>query len=61
MAASNEQPQAKTDLVVMSFNIRYGTANDGDNRWDKRKGLAFDVLRRTIPTSWACRRPCAPR
>lgn len=24
-------------LRVMSFNIRYGTAQDGDNHWDKRK------------------------
>jgi hypothetical protein len=26
-------------LTVMSFNIRYGTAKDGDNHWDKRKEL----------------------
>ena len=26
-------------LRVMSFNIRVGTANDGANRWDLRKGL----------------------
>ncbi|TWT83173.1 Endonuclease/Exonuclease/phosphatase family protein [Planctomycetes bacterium CA13] len=27
------------DLQVMSFNIRFGTANDGDNHWNKRKEL----------------------
>lgn len=27
----------KTDVRVMSYNIRYGTANDGENHWDKRK------------------------
>lgn len=27
------------DLTVMSFNIRYGLAKDGDNHWDKRKDL----------------------
>jgi endonuclease/exonuclease/phosphatase family metal-dependent hydrolase len=26
-------------LTVMTFNIRYGTAKDGDNHWDKRKEL----------------------
>ena len=29
-----EQSEA---VRVMSFNIRYGTANDGDNHWSKRK------------------------
>lgn len=28
---------AEETLRVMSFNLRYGTANDGDNHWDKRK------------------------
>ncbi len=28
---------AQDTLRIMSFNIRYGTANDGDNHWDKRK------------------------
>ena len=32
-------------LTVMSFNIRYGTANDGDNRWPNRRALLFDVVR----------------
>ena len=48
-AAANERSQAKPDLVVMSFNIRYGTANDGENNWDKRKDLACDVIRRQSP------------
>jgi endonuclease/exonuclease/phosphatase family metal-dependent hydrolase len=26
-------------LTVMTFNVRYGTAKDGDNHWDKRKEL----------------------
>jgi endonuclease/exonuclease/phosphatase family metal-dependent hydrolase len=26
-------------LTVMSFNVRFGTAKDGDNHWDKRKDL----------------------
>jgi len=32
-------------LTVMSFNIRYGTANDGENRWANRRALLFDVIR----------------
>ena len=35
----------KTDSVkVMSFNIRYGTAGDGDDHWDKRKEMVFDLI-----------------
>ena len=30
---------------VMSFNIRYGTANDEENRWERRRGLLLDVTR----------------
>lgn len=29
----------------MSFNIRYGTANDGPNHWDLRRDFVVDVLR----------------
>ena len=36
-------------LHVMSFNIRYGTANDGQNRWENRRELVFDVLRKHRP------------
>lgn len=37
--------RAREPLAVMSFNIRYGTANDGDNRWALRKDFLFDVIR----------------
>ena len=37
-------PCLAIDLTLMTFNIRYGTASDGDNSWDKRRGLVFDVL-----------------
>lgn len=33
-------------VEVMSFNIRYGTAQDGDNHWNKRKPLVFDMIRK---------------
>jgi endonuclease/exonuclease/phosphatase family metal-dependent hydrolase len=32
-------------VSVMSFNIRYGTARDGDNQWSNRRELLFDVVR----------------
>lgn len=32
-------------LKVMSFNIRLGTANDGDNHWNRRKEMLFALLR----------------
>ena len=28
----------------MTFNIRYGTADDGDNRWERRKGLLVRTI-----------------
>lgn len=36
-------------LRVMSFNIRYGTAKDGENAWPKRRELVFDLLREETP------------
>lgn len=32
------------DLTVTTFNIRYGTAPDGEDRWELRRGLLLDVL-----------------
>ncbi len=34
---------------VMSFNIRYGTAGDGANRWERRREMVFDVVRKHRP------------
>ncbi len=36
-------------LVVMSFNIRYGTARDGDNSWPKRKDVVVRTIQRDSP------------
>jgi len=38
------------DIRVMSFNIRYGMADDGPNHWDKRKELVFEVIRKHDPS-----------
>lgn len=40
---------AETDIKVMSFNVRYGTANDGENHWDKRKDLLVETIRAQDP------------
>jgi endonuclease/exonuclease/phosphatase family metal-dependent hydrolase len=32
-------------LSVMSFNIRLGTANDGDDHWTRRRDMLFGLLR----------------
>jgi len=37
------------DLRVMSFNIRYGTANDGKDAWPKRQDLVAKVIRTFQP------------
>lgn len=37
------------DLDAMSFNIRYGTANDGENSWENRKDIVVNMLRERAP------------
>ena len=39
----------ETDLKVMSFNIRLGVANDGENHWEKRKGLVIQTIQNFDP------------
>jgi endonuclease/exonuclease/phosphatase family metal-dependent hydrolase len=39
----------KTDVRVMSYNIRYGTANDGENHWDKRKEFLIETIKAFDP------------
>ena len=36
-------------LAVMTFNIRYGTANDGENKWSSRRDMLFALLRKENP------------
>jgi endonuclease/exonuclease/phosphatase family metal-dependent hydrolase len=38
-------PKAPEPIAVMSFNIRYGTANDGENHWTNRRDMLFKLLR----------------
>lgn len=54
---SREKPETHSDrpilksqpLRVMSFNIRYGTAEDGENSWANRRRLVMKVIRENEP------------
>jgi endonuclease/exonuclease/phosphatase family metal-dependent hydrolase len=48
-SAAEGSSRVDEDVHVMTFNIRYGTARDGDNSWDQRKDMVCDVLRRHDP------------
>ena len=37
------------ELTAMTFNVRYGTADDGPDAWPLRREIAFDVLRNHAP------------
>jgi len=37
------------ELKVMSFNVRYGTARDGENSWPQRKELLVSTIERYDP------------
>lgn len=37
-------------ISVMSFNMRYDTEEDGENKWSNRKQAVLDMLRETEPT-----------
>ena len=41
--------EADTRLKVMTFNIRYGTADDGENAWSLRKHTVIEMIRRHDP------------
>ncbi len=40
---------AKDSISVMSFNIRYGLADDGENSWQFRNKFVFDVIKTNNP------------
>jgi endonuclease/exonuclease/phosphatase family metal-dependent hydrolase len=46
VAANASAPEP---LTVMSFNIRYGTANDGPDRWELRRDQLFAVIKQQDP------------
>ncbi|MFZ4629211.1 MAG: endonuclease/exonuclease/phosphatase family protein, partial [Blastocatellia bacterium] len=46
---SGQSAQSSRTVRVMSYNIRYGTANDGENHWDKRRTFLVDTIRQFDP------------
>jgi endonuclease/exonuclease/phosphatase family metal-dependent hydrolase len=48
-AAAAAAVQPREPLTVMTFNIRYGTAKDGENEWSARRDMLFEVIRDTKP------------
>lgn len=40
---------ASESVKVMSFNIRYGAAKDGVNKWENRKDLVLDTIKESNP------------
>ena len=53
LAFSCESGKAKVEtLPVMSFNVRYGSANDGDNRWENRRDAACAMINDQRPATF---------
>ena len=48
-AAALFAQHADDDLHLMTFNIRYGTADDGINSWPNRRTLVADIIHRYSP------------
>lgn len=43
-SSAGDKPAAG-DVKVMSFNVRFGTAKDGENHWEKRKDFLADTIK----------------
>jgi endonuclease/exonuclease/phosphatase family metal-dependent hydrolase len=46
---SIQAEEPATAVRVMTFNIRYGTAKDGENHWDRRKDFLIDTIKAFDP------------
>lgn len=50
LIASTAQAQSTAaEVKVVSFNIRFGTANDGENHWDKRRTFLIETIKSLNP------------
>lgn len=49
MCSAAAQTTASVTLDIMSFNIRYGTADDGDNSWQYRNAQLIELIRESSP------------
>jgi endonuclease/exonuclease/phosphatase family metal-dependent hydrolase len=45
----SESVDRPLEVSVMSFNIRYGMAGDGENRWENRRQMVFDTVGKYDP------------
>src|ERR1700679_390240 len=43
-AGRTEAADRPAEIRVMSYNIRYGTARDGENHWGKRKDFLVETI-----------------
>ena len=50
-SCKNGKTQVST-IPVMSFNVRYGTADDGDNRWENRRDAACAMINEQHPATF---------
>lgn len=49
MASAPQTALADAEMRVMSFNIRYASANDGPNAWANRKDILIDTIKAFDP------------
>lgn len=49
LTISGSVPAADESVSVMSFNIRYGTAKDGENAWPHRRELVVETIQQRSP------------
>ena len=47
--AAEARVRGEAALRVMSYNVRYATAPDGENAWARREGIFFDPIERFQP------------
>lgn len=43
-AFANQPDDTSSPLKVMTFNIRFGSANDGENSWPNRRDMVLDLI-----------------
>ncbi|MCG6157694.1 endonuclease/exonuclease/phosphatase family protein [Rubinisphaera margarita] len=48
-ANASAEDESTAAINVVSFNIRYGSARDGENHWDKRKDFVVETVQELDP------------
>lgn len=49
LSSRGNEESTRRDLRVMSFNIRYGTASDGENHWSERRARVVHTIQSFDP------------